>query len=156
MSFKVGDKVKVKECIFKLLDYSNNTDFFDNSVGWCPEMSEYIGKTLTIKEVYNISRYSFYRVEENRWNWIDEMLEFTTESKKDTNNVNTMQENTHSHINIFKQDFWCEICDCLIPLEENKQHYLQIGKYNIKLCKNCLKELQHKISVYMRNELEGE
>lgn len=65
MEFKVGDKVKIRE---DLVEGKYKGPLYTND-----EMAQMAGKTLTIK-VIRLAR-ECYTVEENGWDWNDEMLE---------------------------------------------------------------------------------
>lgn len=65
MIFKVGDKVKIRE---DLVEGKYKGPLYVND-----EMAQMAGKTLTIK-VLRLTR-ECYTVEENEWDWNDEMLE---------------------------------------------------------------------------------
>lgn len=65
MTYKVGDKVRVREDLVVDKRYGNY--FFSG------DMKPYVGKTMTISHV-NKSAYYFIEDKDN-WNWTDEMLE---------------------------------------------------------------------------------
>ena len=79
--FKVGDKVRVKEGLKGEKTYGI---YFNN------DMKKLMGETLTIRNIDE----DVYNVEENCWDWIDEMLEKVEEdnkinSKEEINKSNT-------------------------------------------------------------------
>lgn len=63
MKFKVGDKIKVRKGLIVGGDYG---DWY-----FCSSMEQWKGKIMTIREVRSDS----YKVEENNWEWSEEMLE---------------------------------------------------------------------------------
>lgn len=69
MKYKVGDKVKVREDLVVGNFYKmDNSDSFSIFVLY---MERYKGNITTIKNVYD----TYYILENNKWNWTDEMLE---------------------------------------------------------------------------------
>lgn len=74
MKYKVGDKVKVKSLEWYNENKNNHGRIYtSNNVIFQPNMSEFCGSILTIKNI-NIDM-STYVVEENSYHWTDEMFE---------------------------------------------------------------------------------
>lgn len=65
MKYKVGDKVRVRSDLEVNMDYGPQT--------FVREMSQYIGKVVTISETYS-NRYNI-KEDEDEWSWTDEMFE---------------------------------------------------------------------------------
>ena len=65
MKYKVGDKVRVRSDLEVNMDYGPQT--------FVREMSQYIGKVVTISETYS-NRYNI-KEDEDEWPWTDEMFE---------------------------------------------------------------------------------
>ena len=66
MKYKVGDKVTIKK------DLNADTHYTDRC--WVvKEMEKLAGETVTIDHIYD--GYAIYGVEENEWDWVDEMFE---------------------------------------------------------------------------------
>lgn len=67
LRYKVGDKVKVRE------DLGNKCTY--GGIGASDEMTLMYGRILTIKSIEKEhGHYEHYHVEENSWNWTDEMF----------------------------------------------------------------------------------
>ena len=65
MKYKVGDKVIVRSDLEVNMDYGSQT--------FVREMSQYIGKVVTISETYS-NRYNI-KEDEGEWSWTDEMFD---------------------------------------------------------------------------------
>ena len=71
MKYKVGDKVRVRSDLEVNMDYGPQT--------FVREMSQYIGKVVTISETYS-NRYNI-KEDEDEWYWTDEMFEGLAEDE---------------------------------------------------------------------------
>lgn len=89
MKYKIGDKVRIKS-----LDWynknKNNHDYinFTNGCAFSPGMSIFCGDVCTITRTYKCHNddYVLYGVEENNYNWTDEMIEGIVEEENKTHN----------------------------------------------------------------------
>lgn len=108
MKYKVGDKVKVRS------DLKINRDY--GSQAFVREMSQYIGKVVTIKETYS----NKYNIEEDggEWFWTDEMLEGLAEDELTAEEAIKIQaemcRNTvckDCAIDRLRYDSHCECCE---------------------------------------------
>ena len=84
MKYKVGDKVRIKSLDW----YNENKDgggiVVLSTHVFIPEMSEYCGTIVTIKDVFeDIDDNVVYYIEENDFDWTDEMIEGLVEDESD-------------------------------------------------------------------------
>ena len=71
MKFKVGDRVKTRKGLTVGKNYGD--------WAFCSSMEQWKGKIMTIRKV----RFDSYKVEENNWDWSEEMLELAEYTYED-------------------------------------------------------------------------
>lgn len=129
MKYKVGDKVKVKSIEWYNENKNNHGRIYiSNNVIFQPNMSEFCGSILTIKNI-NIDM-STYVVEENSYHWTDEMFEeFTKEWIYDENDIDSLHEVCQSKLsaviidsNVFKDEIELILNDYVVVTHGDKTY----------------------------------